>query len=309
MTRRPRRLLVATVATAAALLGCTDDDRADRSAPATSTSSATDEDCATREVTTRRDQVYLDDTGAPEDLTSLDVHSPVRAPGCPPSPVLVWVHGGGWQTGDRRQQLDDKVPWLTSMGWTVVSTNYRLSPEVTYPRHHDDVAAAVDWVLDRVDELDVDPDRVVLAGHSAGAATVAGVATNSRHLATVDRERSEVSCIVTLDTEGYDVEAAAGEGRAVYLQAFGDDPAVWADASPMSHVEPGVGIPDALVVTRGAPARRATAQRFVEALVAAEVPAQLLDAGELDHAQVNRVVGTDADAVVTPAIGRFLEGC
>ncbi|MFN7149216.1 MAG: alpha/beta hydrolase, partial [Microthrixaceae bacterium] len=247
--------------------------------------------------------------GAPVELTTVAVPTPVRGPGSPPTPVLVWVHGGGWQTGDRRQQIDDKVQWLTSLGWTVVSTNYRLSPEVTYPRHHDDVAAAVDWVLDRADEIHLDPDRVVLAGHSAGAATVAGVAANPRHLATVGRQRSEIACMITLDTEGYDVEAAAGAGRAVYLQAFGEDPAVWADASAMRHIEAGAGIADALVVTRGTPARRAMAQRFVDELSAAEVPARLLDAGGLDHAQVNRVVGTDVDDVVTPAIGEFLGRC
>jgi acetyl esterase/lipase len=309
------------LASTVALVGCTEPERPDAgpsaAAPSTavpstavpSTAVPDGADCTTTSVESTRDQVYLAGTGASPELTSLDVYSPVRDAGCPPTPLLVWVHGGGWQIGDRRQQLDDKVAWLTSLGWTVVSTNYRLSPEVTYPRHHDDVAAAVDWVLDRADELDIDPDRVVLAGHSAGAATVAGVATNPRHLATVGRDRSELACVVALDTEGYDVEAAAGRGSQVYLQAFGDDPAVWADASPMRHVEAGAGIADMLVVTRGTPARRATAQRFVDELVDADVPAHLVEAGGLDHAAVNRVVGTDGDEVVTPAIAEFLEEC
>jgi arylformamidase len=315
VTLRPRRLLTATLASTVMLVGCTDGEPSNGDAPeavatpSTSTTAQDPDDCATTSVDTLRDQVFLADTGAPAELTSLDVYSPARGPGCPPTPVFVWVHGGGWQIGDRRQQIDDKVRWLTSLGWTVVSTNYRLSPEVTYPRHHDDVAAAVDWVLDRSDELDIDPARVVLAGHSAGAATVAGVATNPRHLATVGRKRSGVSCVVALDTEGYDVEAAAGRGSQVYLEAFGGDPAVWADASPLRHLEADVGIADTLVVTRGTPARRATAQRFVDGLDAVGVPTRLVDAGGLDHAQVNRVVGTDGDEVVTPAIAEFLEGC
>jgi acetyl esterase/lipase len=260
-------------------------------------------------VDTLRDQVFLEDTGAPSDLTSLDVHSPVRGRGCPPTPVLLWVHGGGWQIGDRRQQIDAKVAWLTSLGWTVVSTNYRLSPDVTYPRHHDDVAAAVDWVIDRAGELDIDPGRIVLAGHSAGAATVVGVATNPRHLATVGRERADLSCVISLDTEGYDVEAMGAEGRQVYLQAFGDDPAIWAEASPMRNIAPDAGIADMLVVTRGTPERRAMSQRFVDALTSAEVASRLIDAGGLDHAAVNRVVGTEGDDVVTPAIAEFLRRC
>jgi hypothetical protein len=115
--------------------------------------------------------------------------------------------------------------------------------------------------------------------------------------------------VVMLDTEGYDVEAAAAEGREVYLEAFGDDPAVWADASPMRHLDASVGTPRSMVVTRGSLARRTTAERFVDGLERVGVDAELLDVTPLDHAAVNRAVGAEGDDVVTPPLVAFLRDC
>lgn len=287
------------------LLGCSD---AEQAAPTTSGDRAP-LDCTTTGVEVDADIAYLEGTGSPADLTSLDVHRPVQAEGCGPTPVLVWVHGGGWQVGDRRQQLEDKVELLTSMGWTLVSTNYRLSPEVRYPVHNDDVAAALAWVLDHAAELDLDPDRLTVMGHSAGAGIVAALATDARHLERVGRSPRDLACVVMLDTEGYDVEAAAADGRRAYLEAFGDDPAVWAEASPMRHLAASVGTPRSMVVTRGSVARRTTAERFVDGLEQVGADAELLDVTPLDHAAVNRAVGAEGDDVVTPPLVAFLRDC
>ena len=179
---------------------------------------------------------------------------------------MVWVHGGGWRTGDRRNQLDDKVDLFTSMGWALVSVNYRLSPAVQYPVHDDDVAAAIGWVLDHADELGVDPQRLSVMGHSAGAGIAAAVATDPVHLAAVGHSPGDLRCAVLLDTEGYDVEAMGERGVEIYLDAFGDDPEVWRAASPIRHVVAGAGIPRSLVVTRGVDGRRDSAAAFVDAL-------------------------------------------
>ena len=290
-----------------ALIGCTDEGAA---GPGSSAAAAPEtRDCTPSGVELTPDVRYRQHTGSDPDLTSLDVHRPVLAEGCPPTPVLVWVHGGGWQVGDRRRQVADKVDLLTSDGWTVVSTNYRLSPEVRYPTHNDDVAAAVGWVLDHSGELGLDPQRLTVMGHSAGAGIVAAVATDPRHLALVDRAPRDLACAVMLDNEAYDVEAAASEGRAVYLEAFGDDPAVWAEASPMNHLDAATSTARSLVVTRGSNARQGTAERFVEGLRQVGVEAELLDVSPLDHATVNRAVGQDGDRRVTPGIVDFLDGC
>lgn len=269
--------------------------------------------CTGTGVAERRVESYLQVPDAPSDLTTLEVIRPELAPGCGPTPVMVWVHGGGWSVGDRRQGLTDKIELFTSMGWTFVSVNYRLSPAVQYPVHNDDVAAAIDWVADHADELGVDPSRLSVMGHSAGAGILAGVVADRDHLAGVGRTPGELRCAVLLDTEGYDVVAQAASGNRLYLQAFGDDPAVWAAASPIEQLAssgavPGA-LPDTLVVTRGAPPRRATADAFVTALSASGAQAELLDARPLSHAQVNDAVGAPGDTVVTPRLVAFLAGC
>jgi acetyl esterase/lipase len=276
------------------------------SAPTTAAPAAA---CAGNGVAERRTSQYLSATGADADLTTLEVITPRVAEGCGPAPVMIWVHGGGWRTGDRRNQLERKVDLFTSMGWTLVSVNYRLSPQVTYPVHNDDVAAAVDWVLDRSEELGIDPGRLSVMGHSAGAGIAAGVASDPAHLTGVGRSPADVRCVVYLDTEGYDVEAAAGRGVPIYLDAFGEDPEVWRAASPVRNVAEGGGTPRSLVVTRGGEARRATAALFVDALESAGADATLLDARPLDHAQVNAAVGAPDDQVVTPTLVEFLADC
>ena len=233
--------------------------------------------------------------------------------GCP-APVVVWVHGGGWQRGDKRNQLEDKVRLWNDAGYTVVSVDYRLTDPaaatpVRFPTHAQDVASALAWVHDNVVEYGGDPDRVAVLGHSAGAQLAATVATNSRYLGAHGLGLDALQCAGALDTEGYDVTAMVGRGNAVYRAAFGDDPVAWADASPIEHVRAGAGIPRFLVVERGSPRRVRTAEAFVARLRNAGVPVTVVEAGSLSHAEVNAVVGQSDDSVVTPPLEAFLAEC
>jgi acetyl esterase/lipase len=246
-------------------------------------------------------------------LTSLDVY-PMRA-GCD-APVLVWVHGGGWQTGDKANQVRDKARLAAEHGWVLVSVNYRLtdpaSPTpVVYPTHNEDVAAAIAWVHDHVADDGGDPSRIAILGHSAGAQIVASIATDERYLEAHGLGLSDLRCAGALDTEGFDVASRAtrGLGAALYRAAFGDDPATWSDASPLLHVASGKGIPSFLVVERGTATRRAAQQRFADALRAAGVAVTVLDAGTLTHGQVNSRIGAAGDTVMTPPLVTFLSGC
>ncbi len=246
-------------------------------------------------------------------LTSLDVY-PMSA-GCD-APVLVWVHGGGWRTGDKANQVRDKARLASEHGWVLVSVNYRLtdptSPTpVVYPTHNEDVAAAIAWVHDHVADYGGDPSRIAILGHSAGAQIVASIATDERYLEAHGLALSDLRCAGALDTEGFDVASRAtrGLGAGLYRAAFGNDPATWADASPLLHVASGKGIPPFLVVERGTPARRAAQQRFADALRTAGVAVTVLDAGSLTHGQVNSRIGAPGDTVMTPPLVTFLSGC
>jgi len=82
--------------------------------------------------------------------------------------ALVMVHGGGWRAGDR-SMMRLRAQTAASLGFTCLAVEYRLLGEAPWPAPLDDVTTALHWALAHVDDLDVDPDRVVLMGCSAGA--------------------------------------------------------------------------------------------------------------------------------------------
>lgn len=109
----------------------------------------------------------------------LDIYLPS---GAAQRPVIIFVHGGYWDTGSK-----DEYPFLADAfvteGYAVVIPNYRLVPEVTFPAYIEDIAQAVAWVFDNASAYDFDPSRITLMGHSAGAHIAALVAFDERYLA------------------------------------------------------------------------------------------------------------------------------
>jgi acetyl esterase/lipase len=86
----------------------------------------------------------------------------------PAPPTLIYIHGGGWMAGSKELSLLNVMPWM-AMGWTVVNVEYRTGKVALAPAAVEDVRCAVRFVLARAKEYNIDPKRVVLAGHSAGA--------------------------------------------------------------------------------------------------------------------------------------------
>src|SRR5438445_10227133 len=86
----------------------------------------------------------------------LDVYSP---PGAKNLPVVFWVHGGGWQTGDKKD-VQLKPQAFTDKGFVFVATNYRLLPNVDMGTIVRDVAKAVRWVHEHIAEHGGDPRRL-----------------------------------------------------------------------------------------------------------------------------------------------------
>src|SRR5713101_1208420 len=96
----------------------------------------------------------------------LDVYSPHNAKNLP---VVFWIHGGGWQTGDKTSvQIKPQV--FVDKGFVFVSTNYRLLPSVDMATIVRDIARSIRWVHDHIAEHGGDPKRLFIMGHSAGPA-------------------------------------------------------------------------------------------------------------------------------------------
>ena len=92
-------------------------------------------------------------------------------------PVFVYVHGGGFVRGDKHTpgspQYDLVGAWAVRHGYVGVTMTYRLAPEHTWPSGPQDVAGAVRWLKQNIAGYGGDPDKIVVAGSSAGAVHVA----------------------------------------------------------------------------------------------------------------------------------------
>ena len=110
----------------------------------------------------------------------LDVYTPENRPG-KSLPVMFWIHGGGWQAGDK-SDVALKPKALTERGFVFVSTNYRLLPEVKMDELIGDVARAVGWVHRNIARYGGDRTRIFVGGHSAGAQLAALICIDDRYL-------------------------------------------------------------------------------------------------------------------------------
>lgn len=108
----------------------------------------------------------------------LDVYAPKGARGLP---IMVFIYGGSWNSGTK-----DGYAFvgraLAAQGFVTVIPDYRLTPEVVFPAFLQDNAAAVRWARANAASYGGDPDRIVLAGHSAGAYNAAMLALDPQWL-------------------------------------------------------------------------------------------------------------------------------
>ncbi|QTJ70441.1 alpha/beta hydrolase (plasmid) [Rhodococcus sp. ZPP] len=112
---------------------------------------------------------------------TLDIYRPES---CGTAPTVLYLHGGGWEGGDKNDDAGKRLKPLAEMGVAVTSANYRLAPHIHYPTQVHDVKAAVRWLRARGSNYGLQTERLGIWGASAGGylATIVGLTADNHAL-------------------------------------------------------------------------------------------------------------------------------
>jgi acetyl esterase/lipase len=247
----------------------------------------------------------------------LDIYTPEKPAGNS-LPVMFWIHGGGWQAGEKTE-VAVKPKVLTERGYVFVSTSYRLLPEVDMDALTSDVVKSLAWVHKNIAKHGGDPARISVGGHSAGAQLAALICTDDRLLKNEGVPFTVLKGCIPVDGDTYDIPKiilTAEHRQAVYggkmptfghRQKFGNDPEKHIDFSAVTHVAKGKGIPPFLIFYfSGNADTRAQAQRLEEVLKAAGIPAKSYGKNDSNHNRLNDDIGKPGDPT-TEELYKFLD--
>ena len=244
--------------------------------------------------------------GTTHERQVLDVYAPAGAKNLP---VVFWIHGGGWQSGEKTM-VALKPKAFTDAGFVFVSISHRLLPAVQMDAITRDVASALGWVHKNIAKYGGDPIRLLVMGHSSGGQLAALMCTDDRYAKAEGYSLTMIKGCVPVDADTFDIpaiiEVAETRARVHQLplptyghrQKFMDDPAKHRDFSPVTHVARGKGIPPFLILhIAGNPDTTAQARRMANALEAAGISVKVVVGREATHASLNDNIGAPGDPV------------
>jgi pectinesterase len=162
--------------------------------------------------------------------------------------AIIIIHGGGWRSGDR-SMFHPMAQRLASMGYTCFTPEYRLSTEALYPAAIHDLKSAIRWVRGHAAEYDIDSNRIVVAGHSAGAQLAAfmGATNNMSSFEGAGcnlQVSSNANAVIDIDGTLAFIHPESGEGDdskriSAGTHWFGysktENPELWRQAAPLTH--------------------------------------------------------------------------
>ena len=259
---------------------------------------------------------YKQISGVNQNLLNLDIYYDVNEMSL--KPVIIWIHGGAWCIGDKAYQMEHKKQLFASLGYILVSINYRLSPypyqiddpgRIKFPIHNIDIADAIYWISTHISQYGGDPSKMILLGHSAGAHLVALTGTNQNFLQQAGVSIQNIKGIACIDTKMYDVfDVIQNNPDDMYLNAFGTDPQENIAASPIRHLNNSY-IPKFFIAKRGSYDRIYRADQFITALQQAGVEVSEIEADMYSHSEINAAIGAENETVITPALVQFIDNC
>jgi acetyl esterase/lipase len=235
------------------------------------------------DVTSKFDVPYLDDQDAHH---RLDVYIPAKKD--KPFAVLVHIHGGGWEIGDKSLMKTTGL-FYASQSVLFITPNYRLSPKALHPAHVEDCAAAVAWAFRHAEEMGGDKKRIFLSGHSAGAHLAALLATDAAYLQKHGFSPTDLACVIPVDAASYDLTDSANERlvKKFIRDSFGSDQAILKSASPFCQVAGTKRYPSFLILnTMNREAAANGAKRFANKLREAGCDVRFVPVEDHTHAEM-----------------------
>jgi acetyl esterase/lipase len=248
------------------------------------------------------------------DSQKLDLFLPSAPKGWP---VIIFVHGGGWNSGDKGLRVGGKDVYgaigrfYAAHGYGTAVINYRLQPDVTWQDQVRDVADAVAWVRANIAPFGGDPDCLFLMGHSAGTYLAAYVALRSKTLSDRAIPPSALRGVIAVSGAGLDLSDEEtyklGADPAYYEQRFAGRGDWKRDASPLSYVTSNA--PPFLILRAGneLPPLKRQSTLLDEALKKAGVESRLVIVPGQSHTRIVLTLSRD-DRTAGPAILDFLAG-
>ena len=242
----------------------------------------------------------------------LDVYAPAGARN---RPVVFWIHGGGWQRGDKGD-MHAKPQAFVDKGFVFATTNYRFIPHVTMQDIAGDVAKSIRYVYDHAAEYGGDRESLFVMGWSAGGQLAALVCTDEKYLKAVGLALTNIKGCVPVDGDTFypalqvdTVEARPGAKRpSSYRTKFpeGSD----RELSSVLYVAKDKGIPPFLILHIAGRLESGTAiqaQVLANALQVAGIPVKVFAAEGKTHTTLDSDLGVAGDRP-TLAVFEFLEG-
>lgn len=208
---------------------------------------------------------------------TLDLYTPASPR--PGAPIVVFIHGGAWDSGDKDMYLF-VAEAFTSAGYTIAAPNYRLYPDVIYPAFVEDAAKAVAWVAKRYPGT-----PLIIAGHSAGAHSALMLALETGFLEKqgIDRCQRIAAAIGLAGPYG-----AVAVTREPHISIFPER--LQGDDAPLNYVSQAA--PPTLLMT-GLKDTRVYPKNTIalaKALAAAGASTQLITYPELDHVDMVKLL-------------------
>jgi len=239
----------------------------------------------------------------------LDVYWPGEGEGYP---VLIFVHGGSWKDYDKKL-FAPVAQKLLPEGMVVVIPDYTLYPDATYEQMARETAAAIAWTLENAARYGGDPDRIIVAGHSAGAHLSGLAVLDPRYLEELGHSSDEIcgwigmSGVYDIQAE-YDYWVDKGSTPEVMLEVMGGQQN-FGQASPLSYVR--ADLPPLLIIhgdeDETVPVAISTA--FHAALQAAGAPSRLIVYPGAGHSDYLFAGLSEERAPIVDDIVQFVQSC